>query len=320
VANDRDVKGDAMTAVESVVEAVRGITFGPAQTFKNLTVVPLVADEPSEADYAILDEALALGTVAIEETSEAGRVPELKVLNHGEKAVLLLDGEELIGAKQNRVLNLTILVPPQSSRTIPVSCVEAGRWSRSSARFASAPRTQYAEGRSARMEQVTASMRASGSRKSDQGAVWAGIAEKMARLGARSHTSAMSAMYEKVRQPLEDFVAGFQAMDGQVGAMFLVNGRPGGIELFDAPATWKKLSSKLVRSYALDAIDRSGEPSVPVEPMQASALIDAVMSSNASVFDAVGEGSDVRLTGSNVGGAGLVARGRTIHLSAFATA
>jgi hypothetical protein len=33
----------------------------------------------------------------------------------------------------------------------------------------------------------------------------------------------------------------------------------------------------------------------------------------------LGEGSDVRLTGSEVGGAALVARGRTIHLSAFAT-
>jgi hypothetical protein len=308
-----------MTAAESVFEAVGAISFGPAQTFGNLTLVPLMANEPGEADYAILDEALALGTIAIEETSEAGRVPELKVLNHGEKAVLLLDGEELIGAKQNRVLNLSILVPPQSSRTIPVSCVEAGRWSRSSARFASAARAQHAEGRSERMKQVTASLRSSGSRTSDQHAVWADIERKMARLGSRSRTAAMSAMYEDLKQPLEDFVSAFQAVNGQVGALFLVNGRPGGVELFDAPATWKKLSPKLVRSYALDAIDRSREPSVSVEPMPARALIDAVRSSDASVFDAVGEGSDVRLTGSDVGGAALVARGRTIHLSAFAT-
>ena len=308
-----------MTAAESVFEAVGATTFGPAQTFRNLTLVPLMANEPGEADYAILDEALALGTIAIEETSEDGRVPELKVLNHGEKAVLLLDGEELIGAKQNRVLNLSILVPPQSSRTIPVSCVEAGRWSRSSARFSSAPRAHYAEGRREKMQQVTASLRSSGARTSDQRAVWAGIEEKMSRLGSRSRTAAMSAMYEDLQQPLEDFVSAFQAMDGQVGAMFLVNGRPGGVELFDAPATWKKLSPKLVRSYALDAIDRSREPSAPVEPMPARALIDAVRSSDASVFDAVGEGSDVRLTGSDVGGAALVARGRTIHLSAFAT-
>ena len=47
----------------------------------------------------------------------------------------------------------------------------------------------------------------------------------------------MAAMYEDLEQPIEDFVSAFRVMDGQVGAMFLVNGRPGGIELFDAPGT-----------------------------------------------------------------------------------
>ena len=308
-----------MTAAESVFEAVGAITFGPAQTFRNLTLVPLVADEPRAADYAILDEALALGTVQIGETSEAGRVPELKVLNHGDKAVFLLDGEELIGAKQNRVLNLSILVPPHSESTIPVSCVESGRWSRRSAHFGSAPRAHYAEGRSAKMQQVTASLRATGTRGSDQRAVWAGIEEKMLRLGARSDTAAMAAMYENLQQPIEDFVSAFQPMAGQVGAMFLVNGRPGGIELFDAPETWRKLSSKLIRSYALDAIDRKNEQAVPVAPLQGSDLIDAIRSSQATIFTAVGEGDDVRLTGTGIAAAAVVARGRAIHLSAFAT-
>ena len=258
-----------MTAAERVFEAVGAVTFGPAQTFRNLTLVPLMANGPAEADYAILDEAIALGTIEIEETSEDGRVPELKVLNHGEKAVLLLDGEELIGAKQNRVLNLSILVPPHSSRTIPVSCVEAGRWSRSSARFSSAPRAHYAEGRSEKMQQVTASLRSSGTRRSDQSAVWAGIEEKMSRLGSRSKTAAMSAMYEDLQTTARRLRLGL-SRDGRPGGRAVPGERPpGGLELFDAAATWKKLSPKLVRSYALDAIDRSREPSAPVEPMTA---------------------------------------------------
>ena len=40
-------------------------------------------------------------------------------------------------------------------------------------------------------------------------------------------------------------------------------------------------------------------------------------SSASSVFPAIGEGSDVRLTGTDVSGAALVADGRVIHLSAF---
>jgi len=68
------------------------------------------------------------GWARITEVSDEGQVPELKIVAKGDKAVLLVDGEELVGAKQNRVLNLTILVPAPSTTTIPVSCVESGRW------------------------------------------------------------------------------------------------------------------------------------------------------------------------------------------------
>lgn len=309
-----------MMGAESVFESVSAITFGPAQTFRNLTLIPVLADDPVDADYLTLDEALGANALRIEETSEAGSVPELRVLNDGDRAVLLLDGEELVGAKQNRVLNLSILVPPRSSITIPVSCVEHGRWSRRSARFTSSSRAHYSEGRAARMRQVTNSLLTSGSRRSDQGAVWSDIAMKMSRLGARSETSAMAAMYDELEQPIEGFVGAYHAVPGQVGAMFLVNGQPRGMEIFDAPVTWSKLVPKLVRSYALDALDRNGEDTAPAAPLAGSQVIDAVLSSKAAVFAAVGEGSDVRLTGHALAGAALVARGRTIHLSVFATA
>jgi len=308
-----------MMAAESVFDAVSAITFGPAQTFRNLTLIPVIADDPVHADYLTLDEALGAKALRIEETSDAGSVPELRVLNDGDLAVLLLDGEELVGAKQNRVLNLSILVPPGSSITIPVSCVEHGRWSRRSARFASSPRVHYSEGRAARTRQVTNSLLTSSSRRSDQGAVWSDIDMKMSRLGAQSETSAMAAMYDELQQPIEDFVGAYQPVPGQVGAMFLVNGQPRGMDIFDAPVTWSKLVPKLVRSYALDALDRDREGAVPADSLTGSAVIDAVLSSKTAVFAAVGEGSDVRLTGSALAGAALVARGRTIHLSVFAT-
>jgi hypothetical protein len=48
--------------------------------------------------------------VTIEEVNEAGAVPTLRLTSTADRPVLLLDGEELIGAKQNRVLNTTVLV------------------------------------------------------------------------------------------------------------------------------------------------------------------------------------------------------------------
>jgi len=200
----------------------------------------------------------------------------LKVVNRGDVAVLLLDGEELVGAKHNRVLNLTILVPPRHTATIPVSCVESGGGDMSRTSSAQLPaRTQFAEGRAAKMHQVTSSLEAHGTRRSDQQAVWSAIAEKSARLGAE----------------------------------FLVNGRLAGLELLDAPSTWRKLSPKLVRSYALDAIDRK-QVRPPVTSHDGTFLIDAVAASQGTVFPAVGEGEDVPLRGRDLIGAALVARER----------
>ena len=129
----------------------------------------------------------------------------------------------------------------------------------------------------------------------------------------------MSAMFDKLDRPLEDFVNAFPAAERQVGAVFLVTGRLCGFELFDAPRTWRQLSSKLVRSYALDAIDHQTLVNPPEGSTEARALIDAVASSRAAVFQALGEGDDVRFNSRHVTGAALVARGRAIHVSAFST-
>src|SRR5437899_110069 len=133
-------------ASQAVVDAIGQLTFGEALTFESLSMVPLMRDRKRNADYITLDEAIADGRAHITEVSDAGRVSEVKIAVTGSMRVLLLDGEELLGAKQNRVVNLTILAPPVRSTVIPVSCVESGRWHHVSRGFASAPRAQYAEG------------------------------------------------------------------------------------------------------------------------------------------------------------------------------
>jgi hypothetical protein len=258
------IRNRKVTAARIVVDALRAVACCAPATFRNLTLLPLVAGHEQDVDYAVLDDALARGWIEITESGEHGHVPELRVVNRGEIPVLILDGEELLGAKQNRILNLTVLVPPCHASTLPVSCVESGRWRHVSRHFVSAPRTQFAAGRAAKMAQVSRSLAESGSRMADQSAVWDLIAEKSARLGAISDTSAMSAMYERFDDSLAAFLTAFPILERQVGAVFLVNGGVAGLELFDAASTWRKLSSKLLRSYALDAIDQQRETSAPV--------------------------------------------------------
>lgn len=302
----------------SIHEILESIQVEEPTTFRNLTVFPIIGRNGSPPDYLTLDEALAEQSAHLTEVSEGGSVPELRFVNDAGMAVFLLDGEELIGAKQNRVLNVSILIAAKQSVVIPVSCVEQGRWGRQSFEFRSSPRAHYAAGRAIKMAAVSRSMNASGQRYSDQNEIWNDIGTKLSRLQSRSSTHAMNAMFEDQSLCLNEFVGAFTPTDDQVGAVFAINGRVVGLELFDSPATCRKLMAKLIRSYGLDAID-SRDAKTTLESGSAERFVSEVAATQQQTFGAVGEGQDVRLSGPELVGAALVARDRVIHLCAFRT-
>lgn len=305
--------------MKMISEQLAAVTLGEPVVFRNLSMTPLLETAGIQPDYLTLDEALAMGAAKVTEVSGAGSVPDLRFENQGDLAVLLVDGEELVGAKQNRILNLSVLAPARTAITIPVSCVEAGRWSHVSPEFRSEERTYYAAGRARKAAQVTESLRESGSRRSRQGEVWNDIAMKAERLGSLSPTSAMASMYVDHGATLDQFVTGIPTAAGQAGAVFAINGQVRGLELFDFAETFRKLAPKLVRSYALDAIDEENSAA----PVMASAVADLLQNcqrADAAVFPSLGEGEDVRLTGHGLAGGALVARDRVIHLCAFRVA
>jgi hypothetical protein len=296
---------------------------GPEISHQNLTMIPLLAraaEQPS-IDYVVLDEALADGHMEITEVSEAGSVPELRAVNGGVKPVFILDGEELLGAKQNRVVNVSLLVAAKAEMAIPVSCVEAGRWKARSRAFTSAPRAQYASGRARRMAAVTCSLRDIGAPMSDQADVWADIAEKSARLQAPSATSAMAEIFNGHAELIDSFVAAMQPVEHQVGALFAIDGRIVALDVFDRPSTLRTLLPKLVRSVAIDAIDSAvsgGKASVYPLESAGPQFLAAVSALHAHVSPSAGMGSDLRLTGNGLTGAALVVDGRVLQLGAFA--
>ena len=63
------------------------------------------------------------------------KVGEVLVENIGDRPVLFLEGEELVGAKQNRTVLASVLVGAGSQVALPVFCVERGRWDPSSGNF-----------------------------------------------------------------------------------------------------------------------------------------------------------------------------------------
>ena len=318
--------------ISPITEALSSISIGPEVVFRNLAMFPLVSSRPNRRSpspepsgdsprYTVLDDALASGVAEVTEVSESGSVPELRVVNRGPKPTLIVDGEELVGAKQNRIVNLTILVPGEAALTIPVSCVEAGRWRAKSRAFKSAPRTQYASGRAKRMADVSYSMRSTGERMSDQSAVWSSIAEKSARLKSSSPTGAMEAIFMDHAPFIASCVNSCRPIDGQVGALFAVNGVVIGFDLFDCPLTLRKLLPKLVSSVAVEALDSTDSGAAgPMALRSPELFLSAVGDAPFHTVPAVGLGQDLRLSAPGLTGAALVADGQVVHLSAFAMA
>jgi hypothetical protein len=309
------------------------LSLGEPQRFRTLVVVPLLDAAAGPSGLLTLEEALARGTAEVTEVSEAGSVPQLRLLNRGLQELFLLEGEELAGAKQNRILNLSVLVPGLTSLEIPVSCVEQGRWGRRGNRrdFAATERVAFAKLRRRNAEAVTRSLESAGVRLGDQGAVWARIAEKSARMSVHSETGAAAALYEGHRAALDGFVAGIASVQGQVGAVFVVNGRLAGLDLLAGPDLLDRLLPKLVRSYALDALDeeRAGEDSTHLASGTAglAAIRAAVREAleqaaglSATRHRAIGRGEDLRIKGEGLVGAALVADGALVHLGLWAAA
>jgi hypothetical protein len=302
-----------LTTIHDILETIE---LGNPSTFENLTMYPLLGETEKLIDYVTLDEALQDKSVSVTEVSESGTVPELLFRNAGATPVLLLDGEELIGAKQNRVLNLSILAPANGTIKIPVSCVEAGRWSHQSAEFQSSDRSMYARGRSRKSAQVSFSMKR-GSRHSDQGEVWNDISEKSARMAVHSETGAMSDIFENHATKVEMYLSHFKAVGRQVGAIFEINGAVAGLDLFDKAATFEKVLPKLIRSFALDAVETSLAPENKAAKEGPEAFIDTLSASDAETFPAVGLGEDIRLESQAASGGALVADETTVHFYAF---
>jgi len=298
-------------------QCLDGLRYGAPKTYLNLTVFPLLTNDAREPAYVTLGVAVAAGDASLREVSEGGSVPELLLENRGARPILILDGEELVGAKQNRIANVTILAAAHATTRLPVSCVEAGRWSYNSDEFAPSNRAQFLDGRRRKTVRVSESLRRHSVRDAEQGEVWAQIDEKAARMRVASETGAMADIYAQHDASIADYVAAFTAAPDQVGAVFAIRHRTEGLELFDCPATFGELLPKLVRSYAIDAIERR-PTGMPPSAQAAQAFARRLRQAEIETYPAVGLGTEIRLTAPGVVAAGLVEQERIVHLAGFA--
>ena len=72
--------------------------------------IPITSSKKYNFGFLSLNKAFEEGLVEVKELDDDGSVPEVKVYNKSEKFLIIFDGEHLIGAKQNRIVNKTIII------------------------------------------------------------------------------------------------------------------------------------------------------------------------------------------------------------------
>jgi hypothetical protein len=258
-----------------------------------LVVFPLFSPVSGEVEYLLSDEAITVGSVNVKEISEGGSVPNLLVTNQSDSKVLFLEGEELRGAKQNRILNTSVLIAAHSKTAIPVSCVEQGRWRYRSRQFVSGESHSSSKLRHHLKRSVADSLKSGRGHTSDQMAVWGEVTRQMTSLGSSSETGAMADTYETYRERLDEFRDQIAYIEGATGIAIAVGTKVVALDVFDKPSTCRKVWRRLLTGVVMDALESSPSDQV-AQPSDVEALLAQLRDSVWDQAPAVGEGQEFR--------------------------
>lgn len=305
------------------------LELGDCHQHGNATIFPLFSRIEPVVDYLTLSEAYGQEAISVSETSESGSVPELLVINRADQPVLILDGEEILGAKQNRTLNTTILLREKSKTIIPVSCTEQGRWSYNGqgkpgklVEMTESEALLERKTRSRRMRSVHSHLKITEQFKSDQVEVWESISNLEAKAGYHSPTSSLNALFKLQKRKMEEFLKAFAAKDGQRGLLVVLGDGVSGFDYVSRPAAYRHLHDKLIRSYLLDSLlERTHTvDSTPKSTAGelAGEFLQQCRATKMQTFDSVGYGTNCRFEADLISGTKLVQQGEPIH-SAFLT-
>ena len=309
-----------MNDQQTLIDLVTTLEIGQAAVAGNLALLPLNAGRRPPADpphYFFYQQARDAGLVTVQEVSDAGSVGMLRVANRADRPVLLVEGEVLLGMKQTRVLNLTILVPATSVLNVPVSCVESGRWhSVSEEALGKAAINLAPSVRAAKTVTVARSMRSARSFASDQNAVWAGVDRILDGHSADAPSRSYADLARHSR-PLTNLAATIEPAPDQVGVIACVGGRVACADTFEAPEVLASMWTGLVASYQAEAAMSDAKPLGAPTGAAARRWFRSIAAGSASVGPELGAGSHLTVVAPDLEAAALIHEGRIVHLSAF---
>ena len=304
--------GDKVIA--SVRDTMNRIKIGKALYYNNLTVFPLSAENGHKPDYLLLQDAIKKKVAEVREVSEEGSIPELLIENRSVMPILIPEGEILIGAKQNRTVNISILIMKMTKYVINVSCVEQGRWSMKSRNFAA---SHFATPglRARKIQSSQASRRTTGKAFSNQSQVWEDVAHSVSAANADSKTGSITDAYKASKDRINKYRKKLVLPKNATGILVTSGEDIVGMDLFDSTKTMRKIWPRLSESYFFDAAIR--DKSRKTLKSTSTDFMNVLPSIIQLAKIPSGSGQELEFSSEDYAGSGIWHNGHLCHLSAF---
>lgn len=284
-----------------------------------IELTPLIHTGPHGETFLLLHEALASGVLEIVEREGGGQVNSVLAHNRGERAVLILEGESIVGAKQNRMVTLDAVVGAGESVEIPVGCVERGRWRHVSGKFASADLPVEPGIR----RSTSSEMRRHG--HVDQARLWSDVDEKLSLHRITSKSADYHEYVVRRKAEADRHLVDFRVEPNQVGVLARLDGQLLGLDVLGNPANWASLAERLVKTYVLAGLDApapahagvAGGPAAPEPGESAEAWLKQIATAEVRTRPGIGGRIQIGLEGRGFGGGGLWWKESLAHLAVF---
>jgi hypothetical protein len=293
------------------------LSLGTAQELEPYTIYPLCVPgaAPAQPSLLLTHQAMEARLLEIFEKGD-GEVQELEALNKGDLPVVILEGDTLVGCKQNRVVARSVILGKGKKTPIPVGCMEQGRWAWRGGRFASGTMRIKPSVRSASMREVLDAKKRRAKKASlDQGRLWRDVALSLEREGVSSATSDYQAVVQECADEVSGRTRALERQPGQVGVLVMAGGTFVGLELVGHPETWDDLA---LRTLPALLMDRDRAPAGEGEKADASAWLDRVRGSSLALTPALGQGQEIDVEDEDLAGSGLWYEQQVVHLAVFA--
>lgn len=290
------------------------------QTQKSLSVVQFISSNIDTFDYVSLGKATSEKMIELVELKEGASVNDIYVINHSDKYVFMMDGDIIEGAKQNRIINTSVLLAPNVKTQIHVSCVEQGRWHHVSESFTPSDYVAPANLRQMKNEDVFFCKRQNNKSYADQGKIWDRVAENQKEFNIKSQTQSLSDIAIVKEKDFKKFTEEFKAEE-EVNGIALFNGNKFvGLDLFNRAEVYKEYFPKILKGAAMQFLNVKA-PSKKIDQSELKykllETMDNIEGFEKSTFEGAGAGIEERFESEILNGFSLMFDNKLIHLTAM---